>query len=550
MTLPAAITRRTTTLSILSVPNAKTPQNRAALRGQAALESWGLVIEEMGSKPQAQPMGQLFEAVQPENRPQDGSQPQRVPPLEIRELGDAVGRRTRSLITPGPILEIERSKTQRELDLSKHDLRMLCLVALDVVIDKMGFGTGADRHDIAVAMRPILRSADPALPSEVEGQIVDIVLNALLNERDRRQQFVERYGALEDGAVVWREFAYRLLEERQLPDSEERVFRASSEAINLYTEMLGYNLEDAAQADLAVLKYQSDRGRLDDAIQTARQAQIRAKAYAEKIRMALELARRDADQAKWTTDILPLIAHALYHIGDRLRKEGELRGGLEQRRDQASKDDLKKINRLLAEIDKSERTNLELHKLLLTANDLYRQEHSRQRLKRAAAGLRVNLQADVLLPWLRMEVTWADELFPDALNLIAGHGVMPVTSLEQMWSRLLALPIQTTIPQADVTMPATEFLQEPAAVFSLEEQLAVRDFLRTELHEQRTLGELLVMAGKRGLTSPAKRLFVLLTMQQFGAIGERLQFRVRPNGATFSGDAFFGDDLELSRLEQ
>src|SRR5439155_13083195 len=47
-------------------------------------------------------------------------------------------------------------------------------------------------------------------------------------------------------------------------------------------------LEDAAEADLAVLKYQSQRGRLDDAIQTARQAQIHAKAYAEMIRLRLD----------------------------------------------------------------------------------------------------------------------------------------------------------------------------------------------------------------------------------------------------------------------
>jgi hypothetical protein len=103
---------------------------------------------------------------------------------------------------------------------------MLCLVALDVVIDKMGFGTGAGRYDIASAMSPILRSADPGLSPEIEDQVIDLVLNALLNERDRRQQFVERYGALEDGSVAWREFAYRLLEERQISDSEERVFWA------------------------------------------------------------------------------------------------------------------------------------------------------------------------------------------------------------------------------------------------------------------------------------------------------------------------------------
>src|ERR1051325_4172397 len=290
------------------------------------------------------------------------TQPQsKADALEWRELCEAVARRTRSLIALSPVLELEANKSQRDLDLSRHDLRMLCLVVLDVVIDKMGFATGASRRDIEFASAPILRAAEPTITEEHEGHLVGIILDTLLNERGRRQQFVERYAALENGTVCWREFAYRLLEETQI-ESGERVFHASSEAINLYTEMLGYNLEDAAEADLAVLKYQSQRGRLDDAIQTARPAQIRAKAYAEMIRLRLEVARRDTDQAKWSSEVLDQISHALEHIRERQRKEGELRAGLEQRRDQAGGDDLAKLTRLLDELEKSEHTNLELHR--------------------------------------------------------------------------------------------------------------------------------------------------------------------------------------------
>src|SRR6266576_741025 len=78
---------------------------------------------------------------------------------ELRELGETVARRTRSLIAPAPILELEANKSQRDLDLSQHDLRMLCLVTLDTVIDRMGFGSGATRRDIQNAMSPILRAS-------------------------------------------------------------------------------------------------------------------------------------------------------------------------------------------------------------------------------------------------------------------------------------------------------------------------------------------------------------------------------------------------------
>ena len=469
--------------------------------------------------------------------------------LELRELGEAVARRTRSLIAPTPILELEANKSQRGLDLSQHDLRMLCLVVLDVVIDKMGFGTGATRRDIDSALSPILETAEPGIVEADKKRAVGIILDALFNERGRRQQFVERYAALENGEILWREFSYRLLEETQTEEGE-RVFRASSEAINLYTEMLGYNLEDAAEADLAVLKYQSQRGRLDDAIQTARQAQIRAKAYAETIRLRLEVARRDADQAKWTSEVLQQMTRALDHIRERQRKEAELRTGLEQRRDQAGGDDLGKLTRLLDEIEKSETTNLELHRLLITANDQFREEHARQRMRRVATGARVNLEPEVLLPWLHAEVSFIQEAWTPAMNLLVGHSTPVPPSLEQLWNKLLALPTEFEVLQADVLAPQTAALAEAPPVFQPADRIAVRDFLRRELRESRRLSELLVVANEHGLSIPARRLFVLLTMEQFGAAGERRQFAVAPVGKAFAADDFSGDELVLSRLSK
>ncbi len=469
--------------------------------------------------------------------------------LESRELGEAVARRTRSLIAPAPLLELETNKNQRGLDLSRHDLRMLCLVVLDVVIDKMGFGTGSTRRDIEIFLSPILQAADPGIVEEDKKRAVGIILDALFNERGRRQQFVERYAVLENGDVRWREFSYRLLEETQTEEGE-RVYRASSEAINLYTEMLGYNLEDAAEADLAVLKYQSQRGRLDDAIQTARQAQIRAKAYAETIRLRLEVARRDADQAKWTTEVLPQMTHALGHIRERQRKEAELRTGLEQRRDQAGGDDLGKLTRLLDELEKSEITNLELHRLLITANDQFREEHAHQRLRRGAMGACVNLEPEVLLPWLHAEVSFVREAWAPAMNLLVGHATPVPPSLEQIWSKLLALPTESDALQADVAAPQTEALAEAPPVFQLADRVAVRDFLRHELRGAQKLSELLAVANKHGLSPPACRLFVLLTMEQFGAAGERRQFAVVPDGKPFAAEGFSGDELVLSRLSK
>src|SRR5205085_9444083 len=123
--------------------------------------------------------------------------------LELQELSGSVSRRSRNLIVLEPILILERTKSQREIDFSRHDFRLLCLVTIDTVIDRMGFGTGATRRDVANALAPIIRSADSDIGQQDEILIVDLVLDALLNEKERRQRFCSRFAALESGQVRW-----------------------------------------------------------------------------------------------------------------------------------------------------------------------------------------------------------------------------------------------------------------------------------------------------------------------------------------------------------
>jgi hypothetical protein len=367
-----------------------------------------------------------------------------------------------------------------------------------------------------------------------------------LNEKERRQRFCARFATLENGSVGWHEFEYSLLEERQIEGGEDRVLRASKEAINLYTSMLGLDLEDATIADAAVLSYQAERGRLDDAIQTAHRAQIRAKAYAEHIRVRLEVARRDVEQAAWTSQVLPVIEEALDHIGKRIDRERELRGGLELRREQAKGEDLAKLSRLLNEIEKSERTNLDLHRLLLTANQEFREEHARQRLRRPSAVSLPHLEMDVFAPLLTLNSSQICSQFDSVINILGGVKAPCVVSIESLWQRLLAPPILPEALEAETTVPSTIELEAPPPPFGSEDFVAVRTFLRSTLHEPHRLSELLMRSESSKLTSPQQRLFVLLTMQQFGTAAERQQFRVESAGKTFFGCGFSGDDLMLS----
>src|ERR1035437_4699610 len=142
-------------------------------------------------KQEDNPQDDLFAAtVSSVETPEPAAPARRTEALELRELGEAVARRTRSLIAPAPILELEANKSQRDIDLSRHDLRMLCLITLDTVIDRMGFGSGATRRDVQNALSPILRASEPDLTPDRERLVLDLVLDALLNEKGRRQRIV------------------------------------------------------------------------------------------------------------------------------------------------------------------------------------------------------------------------------------------------------------------------------------------------------------------------------------------------------------------------
>jgi hypothetical protein len=253
------------------------------------------------------------------------------------------------------------------------------------------------------------------------------------------------------------------------------------------------------------------------------------------------------EQAAWIGQVLPVIEEALKLIGERIEKERDLRRGLEQRREQASGQDLAKLTRLLNEIEKSERTHLDLHHLLLTANQQFRDEHARQRLRRPSAALLPNLEADVLLPWLASTSVDAREWFAAALSTAAGVHTPPVIGLDALWSKLLAPPVILTPAEADTALPATTEMAQPPPPFAREDFEASARCLRDALAGPCHLSELLLAANRRAVPDSVCRLVVLLSMQQFGAGTDRRQFRVEPGGRSFAVDKFAGDDLLLSR---
>ncbi len=144
----------------------------------------------------------------------------------------------------------------------------------------MGLGSGPTYEELREALRPLVRACDAELDEEEVDAVIRLVVDELLNERGRRSAFRESYLAIDRDRVVRRHLDFHLLQEHSAQDGSI-VLKATTEAINLYAGMLEYPVEDAQIAEEAVLRSQVSRGRIADAVQTARRARLRSTALSQ-----------------------------------------------------------------------------------------------------------------------------------------------------------------------------------------------------------------------------------------------------------------------------
>ena len=104
---------------------------------------------------------------------------------------EALTRRLRTLLRTIPLQRMESGKGRRELALDGQDLRALALRALDLTIERMGLGTGPTYEELRDALRPLVRMCDRELDDEEVDAVIRLVVDELLNERDRRSAFQE-----------------------------------------------------------------------------------------------------------------------------------------------------------------------------------------------------------------------------------------------------------------------------------------------------------------------------------------------------------------------
>ena len=337
------------------------------------------------------------------------------------------------------------------------------------------------------------------------------VLEGLLNERDRRQAFTVSYADPTDESRR-HVLAFHLLREIEAPDGTI-VVRATTEAINLFVGALDLDVEDAQAAAEAVLRSQLARGRLDQAVSTAREARIRSIQFAEKIRGILDATRRDIRQVDWRDEVPRLLEEALTHLAERIDIERQL---IRTTRDTLDKADPSRVQRaaeLVGLLEDCRTRHLRLHGELLAARGVFLDEQQRQLFAPALVLPLPDPEADLLVALLGTDRAGAMEPLGGFFRAAVGPHPPAIVRLSALVTSLLR-PRREPAPEGlELLDPELEETSVHTALFSEEARLAARLLIEPAAASPRRLSSLL--ADARGYGPGVADLVALVALRRF-----------------------------------
>jgi hypothetical protein len=465
-------------------------------------------------------------------------------------------RRLRVLLHTLPLDGLRRSDAIRDAELRQYDSLALALRVLDVVIDRLGLESEADREVVARVLRPVLSAMDAAAsidPSpERHERMLDKLLGSLRNDSDARRPFREEYTCLNgEGEAQRHALEFRLIVDAFHP-SGGTVLRPSAEACNLYLRLLDLDVEDAQAAAEAVVESQVARGRFDEAVHSARQARIQSVRFRDKVLQILRDTRRDVDRVDWKVEVPRILNESLAHLVRRVAVERGILGAADERLE-IMPDEEAGSRRAVAQVADLTRDCLlrhaELHEQLIGARNVFLDAQARQVFAPRPSRPLPDLAADVLEPLLRMPIVRADSFLERGFPLLVGPRLPVLASLEGLVTWML----QPRRPQ-----PRQEIEVAPVDAADLDAELRrYPPYVRaaaTELLDATNgdvmLSDLLSRARASGAPNAVLEVITLLVLLGY-ATEDRDTARVaaeRIDGARLDDALFYGDDLLVTAV--
>lgn len=459
-------------------------------------------------------------------------------------VDESLVRRTKALARTGPVHELEVAKAMRQGDWGPFDLRALSLAAIDAVIEHMGLEYGATSDAVIDRLCVLAAAAAPGRPSEEIRVVARAVLDGLLNDRGRREAFSVPYGEWGTDDYRTAELVFKLLEEVEAPDGTI-VLRATDEAVNLFVGALDRDVEDAQAAAEAVLQSQLRRGRIDQAILTAKEARLRSLQFTRKVRRILDATRRDVRQVDWTEDVPRLLSDSLDHLSERLEVERTLLATIEKTLAEAGEaEEARGAAQLVGIVTDCRLRHMDLHRELIGARTVFLSEQERQRFRPAAEVRLIRVEEDLLKPLLAETAAAAEPVAVAFLVRSMGPSPPRQLRLADLISSLLMPPREEEEAPLDEEPDLVPVDLDPLR-FPEEVRRSARTILSAVNGGPVRLSDLLAPARRAG---PAVAEFVGLTaLRAFAPEGTAEALRARDDGTHLEDPGMGGADLLIER---
>lgn len=462
---------------------------------------------------------------------------------ETSYLRETLNRRAKSLAHLRPLFEIEANKGRySELPLVKLDLFRFASALLDVIVTEMGgFHRGATYEQILSAITPQLIQAVPDLDGTKADRITTFLLDQLTNERERDAFRIRYQISTPEGRLEWALAMFKLVELRDLEGDGQPRYVASAEAINIYLESLGVELEAQQAADEAALQHFIRHGKLDEAALAARTALARTVEYTENIRRALRVVERSVESISWVAEVLPKLGQARNHIEERIHAEDDLAAEAERKMAETDQAGREKLVFVKEQLEIAARKHNELLTLVISSNRIFLDEHARQSFHPVALTPFPNPQTAVLKPLLQRPAGETDTWLSLNWHLLHPPAVEPLPDLSQtvakLWQERRAA--ETVHP---IMAPELEDIEDPAPAFTPEIRIQVDDALGSLPTEAR-LSQWL--ARFDGGNSDARHLATLLAGMWYEGLEDDVV--ISADGRQLETPDIYGDDLLIVR---
>lgn len=458
-------------------------------------------------------------------------------------------QRQRVLLHVLPLQDFKNSDSLRDHG-AHYDTLALALKTFDVIIDHTGFGAQVNRDLLYQHLLPVLRAMDASagIASDAAryGNTVDRVIAALRNDPARRHPFKVEYQDFDEmGKAIRRVLEFRLLTEEYGLDGSI-VLVLTPEAINLYLRAFDLDIEDAQIANEAVVQSQIERGKFNEAIQSAQNARLQSIRYHDRIAKVLQQTRRDLDKVDWRRDMPELLAAALQHIDGRLNTERAILQAAEIRHDDLApaSEHVRALLEVIKLMRDCQHRHLTLHGQLMHARGDFLEQQARQSFAADTAVLPVDLLEGVLQPALGLPREAGSQLLEEMLPLLCGAQPRPAVSVKDLieWHLRPRRPLpamEVPVDDPDLAERGVDTLKFSPEVI----EQAARSLLA--IHDQVRLSQLLGDMQAQAIPLAPQELVVLHVLRAFApeeGDGDTIRASLVADEA-LRVEGFYGDDL-------